>query len=77
MPIHLLKALWQGFSRNTRALLFPQGVTRLFRAKHTLSRELPSQADSSEELVTLESLRTTIHQPLFSLIAANTEIREQ
>jgi hypothetical protein len=53
------------------------GVTRLFWAKHTLSRELASQADSSQGLATLESLRITTHQLLFSLIAANTEMREK
>ncbi len=56
---------------------FPVGVTVIFRAKHTLSRELASQADSSEGLMTLENCRNDPDQPFFSVITANAAIMER
>jgi hypothetical protein len=53
------------------------GVTVILRAKHTLSRELASLADLSEELMMLESLGNDPHQPFFSIITANAAIMEQ
>ena len=81
-------ALWLGQSRRLRKQFrqrldrlnkqgLPDGVTVIFRAKHTLSRELASQADPSEILMMLESLRNGPHQPFFSIITANAAIMEQ
>lgn len=53
------------------------GVTVLSWAKHTLSHELAFQADSPEELMTIESLDNNFHQPLFSVSTANTAIMKQ
>jgi hypothetical protein len=44
------------------------GVTVISRTKHTLNRELASQADSFGGLMMLESLRNDPHQ-LFSLLS--------
>jgi hypothetical protein len=52
------------------------GVTRLFRAKYTLSRKWPSQADSSGCLTKLESARSSLLQPLFSGGTANAAVME-
>ncbi len=54
-----------------------QGVTVLFRAKHTLSRALASQADSSERLMMLERLRNNPHEPFSSIITTYAAIMEQ
>jgi hypothetical protein len=53
-----------------------KGVTVIVWAKQTLSRELASQADSSERLVMLESPRNDPNQPFFSIITVNTAIME-
>jgi uncharacterized membrane protein YphA (DoxX/SURF4 family) len=54
-----------------------KGVTVIFRAKHTLSRELASQADTSERLMMLERLRNDPHKPFFSIITTHAAIMEQ
>jgi hypothetical protein len=42
-----------------------------------LSRELASQANSSEGLMTVENRRNSPNQPLFSIITANAAIMER